>query len=316
MVGRSSSPSSDQPHEGFPAGLFFAFGVFISDASLIALGYLFAGQLDLLNAPRPAGMGGGFRPDHLRRLADDPAAETEDRWTTTVALVSHYIGSRIPDEHPQPDGLLFWLSVVGYRQLTASNTACRIASPLFGSVLGTVLSADLLKILWRRKTEAAFLNAQVMKWINRITRIDRGGDSGGNDRAGVPAILNSVRNTADTSLTVPLLRFLPSVGDARDRVQERSYLVVPRPGPATGVCGGSPQKALIDDLFPSCSSRKGPYWMTVSPIGRPCNNRMLAGYRLQRFQRQHRLQFDSIVAWDRRRSYANALSFESSESYG
>ena len=56
--------------------------------------------------------------------------------------------------------------------------------------------------------------------------------------------------------------------------------------------------------------------MTVSPIGRPCTTDACRVIACDDFNDISGSMNDSIVAWDRRRSYTNALSLRSSRSYG
>ena len=155
-------------HEGFRAGLFFAFGVFVSDASLIALGYLFAGQLDLLNTHRDImGWVGGsvLIIFGVVQMTRQPKAKEVDDDRRTVH--GHYLVRGFLMNTLNPMVLLFWLSVIGIVSLREQYSLSDRFT-FFGSVLGTVLSTDLLKSYGAGKLKR-LLNAQVMKWINRIT---------------------------------------------------------------------------------------------------------------------------------------------------
>lgn len=155
-------------HESFRAGMFFALGVFVSDASLIALGYLFAGQLDLLNTHRDLlGWIGGavLILFGVFQMTRQPKAREVDDDRRTVH--GHYLMRGFLMNTLNPMVLLFWLSVIGIVSLREHYSATdRLA--FFASVLGTVLCTDLLKSYGAGKLKR-LLNAKTMKWINRVT---------------------------------------------------------------------------------------------------------------------------------------------------
>lgn len=155
-------------HESFRAGAYFALGVFLSDASLIALGYVFAGQLDLLNTHRDLmGWIGGavlivFGVFQMTRQPKIREVDDERRTVHGHYLVRGFLMNTL-----NPMVLLFWLSVIGIVSVRAHYTPADRMT-FFASVLGTVLSTDLLKSYGAGKLKR-LLSARVMKWINRIT---------------------------------------------------------------------------------------------------------------------------------------------------
>lgn len=153
-------------HEGFKAGVHLAIGVFISDASLIAVCYLFASKLQNMEGYKiTMGWIGGllmisfgifnfFREVKLK--------EVDDNKKTVHAkfMLKGFLLNII-----NPAVLLFWLGVVGL--VTMKEHYSRSHEIIFySSVLLTVLSTDVLKSFIANRIKN-LLRPEVMLWINR-----------------------------------------------------------------------------------------------------------------------------------------------------
>lgn len=153
-------------HEGFKAGVHLAVGVFISDASLIAVCYLFASKLQNMEGYKVTmGWIGGllmisfgifnfFREVKLK--------EVDDNKKTVHAkfMLKGFLLNII-----NPAVLLFWLGVVGL--VTMKEHYSRSHEIIFySSVLLTVLSTDVLKSFIANRIKN-LLRPEVMLWINR-----------------------------------------------------------------------------------------------------------------------------------------------------
>ena len=156
--------------EGFKGGFFFALGVFLSDAMLIAVCYFFASQLDLLTAHKSElGLVGGavlmgFGFFQLFKKSKVKASTEEKN-----AVHAHFILKGFMLNTLNPMVLLFWLSVVGIVALRNNYTAVdRIL--FFSSVLATVLSTDLLKCYLANRLKR-IMTPRLLHRLNIITGI-------------------------------------------------------------------------------------------------------------------------------------------------
>ena len=104
-------PYPDQPPRRIPRRTVFATGVFVSDASLIAFGLpVRRTARPAEHAPRHAGLDRRRCPDRVRRLSDDPAAETEKVDDNRRTVHGHYIVRGFLMNTLNPMVLLFWLA--------------------------------------------------------------------------------------------------------------------------------------------------------------------------------------------------------------
>jgi threonine/homoserine/homoserine lactone efflux protein len=154
-------------HEGFKAGAFLAFGVLLSDATLIAICYFFAAQLNLLeqNQSMMGFLGGGlligfglfnfFRKVKVREVDDDKKT-VHAKFVAQGFLLNIF----------NPAVLLFWIGIVGIVSLKESYTRIH-TSVFFTSLLMTVLGTDLLKSFVSHRIKD-LLKANVILWVNRV----------------------------------------------------------------------------------------------------------------------------------------------------
>jgi threonine/homoserine/homoserine lactone efflux protein len=156
--------------EGFKAGLFFALGVFSSDAALITACYFSAAQLDLLSAHKQElGIVGGavlIGFGLVQLLRKPRIKEVED---SRRAVHAHYILKGFMLNTLNPMVLLFWLSVVGIVALRKHYTSTDEAV-FFGSVLGTVLCTDVLKCYLANRLKR-IMTPKLIHRLNLITGI-------------------------------------------------------------------------------------------------------------------------------------------------
>ena len=154
-------------HEGFKAGMYLAFGVFLSDAGLITICYTFASLIRLIDTHHKAmswigGMlfigFGIFNFFHRIKLK-----EVDDNKKTVHA---HFVLKGFLLNLFNPAVLFFWLGVVGLVSVKENYTQTDEAI-FFGSTLLTVFSTDLLKSFVANRIKN-FLKPNIMIWINRI----------------------------------------------------------------------------------------------------------------------------------------------------
>jgi len=153
-------------HEGFKAGSFLAFGVFLSDTALIGVCYFFAAQLDLLeqNQLMMGIMGGSlliifgivnfFKKIKVKEVDDD-------KKTVHAKFIAQGFFLNIFN----PAVLLFWLGVVGIVSLKDHYTRIHTLV-FFCSLLFTVFATDLLKSFVSHRIKN-ILKENVILWINR-----------------------------------------------------------------------------------------------------------------------------------------------------
>ncbi len=157
-------------HEGFNAGAHLAFGVFLSDAVMIALCYFFAAQLNLLeqNKLLMGITGGGLLIGFglVNFFKKIKIKEVDDNKKTVHAK---FIAKGFVLNFFNPAVVLFWLSIVGIVSLKEEYTTIH-TYVFFSSVLLTVLTTDLLKSFISHQIKNV-LKEKVILWINRIVGI-------------------------------------------------------------------------------------------------------------------------------------------------
>lgn len=155
-------------HEGFKAGAYLAFGVFLSDASLITVCYTFASLIRIIDNHQSAmsWVGGllliGFgiyNFFHKVRMKD-----VDDNKKTVHA---HFVLKGFLLNLFNPAVLFFWLGVVGLVSVREHYSSAD-EWIFFGSTLAMVFTTDLLKCFVANRIKN-ILNPTVMTWINRIT---------------------------------------------------------------------------------------------------------------------------------------------------
>ncbi len=153
-------------HEGFKAGVFLAFGVFLSDAFLITVCYTFASLVRLIDSHQTAmswiggilfisfGIYTFFRRIKLKEVDDDKKT-----------VHAHFVLKGFLLNLVNPAVFLFWLGVVGLVSVKENyNRTHEII--FFCSTLLTVFSTDLLKSFVAHRIKN-ILKPNVMLWINR-----------------------------------------------------------------------------------------------------------------------------------------------------
>ncbi|HNQ61790.1 MAG TPA: LysE family transporter [Bacteroidia bacterium] len=153
-------------HEGFKAGAYLAFGVFLSDTALIGACYFFAAQLNLLeeNHILMAFLGGSlliifgivnfFKKIKLKEI-DDNKKTVHAKFVLQGFFLNIF----------NPAVLLFWLGVVGIVTIKDHYTKLHTIV-FFSSLLLTVLATDLLKSFVSHKIKK-ILQENVIIWLNR-----------------------------------------------------------------------------------------------------------------------------------------------------
>lgn len=154
-------------HEGFKAGAFLAFGVFLSDAMYIGICYFFASLISMIDAHQMIlGIAGGiimigfgvfnfFKKVKLKEVDDEKKT-----------VHAHHILKGFGLNTVNPAVLFFWLSVVGLVHVKEGYTTLHEIA-FFSSVLGTVFATDLLKSFISHRIKK-ILKPKVMIWINRV----------------------------------------------------------------------------------------------------------------------------------------------------
>jgi threonine/homoserine/homoserine lactone efflux protein len=158
---------------GFWAGVFLAFGVFLSDAVLVALGFLGAVQVFESNKV-VLGLIGGIiliifgivtyrRKVEINVDKDHPELKKDEPYFTTYILKGFFINIT------NPFIWIFWMGiVVGF---TANYGADRLLLvSFFVSALGTVFLVDMLKIFSAYKIKK-YLQTHSIIWINRVAGV-------------------------------------------------------------------------------------------------------------------------------------------------
>jgi threonine/homoserine/homoserine lactone efflux protein len=158
---------------GFWAGVFLAFGVFLSDAALVALGFLGAVQIFESNKT-VLGLVGGiiliifgivtYRRQVRVSVADDnPQFKKDEPYFTTYILKGFFINVT------NPFIWIFWMGiVVGFTSSYKADVLMLVS--FFLSALGVVFLVDILKIFSAFKIKK-YLQSHSIIWINRIAGV-------------------------------------------------------------------------------------------------------------------------------------------------
>jgi len=157
-------------HEGFKAGAYLAFGVFLSDTAVLSLCYFFASFVRVMDSHHTmtAWVGGilfiGFGVyNFFHRIK---LKEVDDNKKTVHA---HFVLKGFLLNILNPAVLLFWLGVVGLVSVKKGYTTVHEIS-FFSSVLFTILGTDLLKSFVSHRIKN-ILKPNIMLWMNRIIGI-------------------------------------------------------------------------------------------------------------------------------------------------
>lgn len=159
----------------FKSGIFLAFGIFLSDTTLVALSYF--GILELLSAPSNqliVGIIGGIillafgvytfsRKVHIDEKGNiyDNAIGVKTFGPAAYMLKGFFLNIA------NPFLLIFWMGMMG---LVSSQYDFQSKSVIafFAGALVTVFSTDLLKCLIANRIRKYFLRASIINWINKI----------------------------------------------------------------------------------------------------------------------------------------------------
>jgi threonine/homoserine/homoserine lactone efflux protein len=158
---------------GFWAAVLLAFGVFISDALLVALGFLGAVQI-FENNKILLGIAGGIiliifgivtyrRPVMIKVDNDDPDFKKKQPYFTTYILKGFFINIT------NPFIWIFWMGIVVGFTANYKADMLRLVS-FFVSALGVVFLFDILKIFSAYKIKK-YLQTHNIVWINRIAGV-------------------------------------------------------------------------------------------------------------------------------------------------
>lgn len=153
-------------HEGFKAGVHMAIGVFISDATVIAVCYFFAAQLNLMeqNKTLMGWIGGilliGFGVVNFIKKIKVKEVDDDKKTVHAKFMLQGFLLNIM-----NPAVLLFWLSVISMVSLKSYSRSEEAA--FFASVLLTVLGTDLLKSFVANRIKS-LLKANVILWVNRV----------------------------------------------------------------------------------------------------------------------------------------------------
>jgi threonine/homoserine/homoserine lactone efflux protein len=158
---------------GFWAAVLLAFGVFLSDALLVALGFLGAVQI-FENNKTLLGLIGGViliifgivtyrRPVKITVDNDNPDFRKDEPHFTTYILKGFFINIT------NPFVWIFWMGiVVGFTTSYKADVLMLVA--FFLSALGVVFLFDILKIFSAYKIKK-YLQTHNIVWINRIAGV-------------------------------------------------------------------------------------------------------------------------------------------------
>lgn len=158
---------------GFWAAVLLAFGVFVSDALLVALGFLGAVQIFESNKILLGIIGGIIliifgivtyrRPVMIKVENDDPEFRKNQPYFTTYILKGFFINIT------NPFIWIFWMGiVVGFTANYKADMLMLLS--FFVSALGVVFLFDILKIFSAYKIKK-YLQTHNIVWINRIAGV-------------------------------------------------------------------------------------------------------------------------------------------------
>ena len=158
---------------GFWAGVLLAFGVFLSDAALVTLGFLGAVQIFESNKTLLGLVGGVIliifgivtyrRQIRVKVDNDHPSFKKDEPYFTTYILKGFFINIT------NPFIWIFWMGiVVGFTSSYQGNVLMLVS--FFLSALGVVFIFDILKIFSAYKIKR-YLQSHNIIWINRIAGV-------------------------------------------------------------------------------------------------------------------------------------------------
>jgi threonine/homoserine/homoserine lactone efflux protein len=158
---------------GFWAAVLLAFGVFLSDAVLVALGFLGAVQIFEANKIILGLVGGVIliifgivtyrRPVAINVESTKSMIKQDEPYFTTYILKGFFIN------FTNPFVWIFWMGiVVGFTANYKADIVMLVS--FFLAALGTVFMVDMLKIFSAYKIKK-YLQSHNIVWINRIAGI-------------------------------------------------------------------------------------------------------------------------------------------------
>jgi len=160
-------------HRGFWAGVLLAFGVFLSDALLVTLGFLGAVQI-FENNKTLFGLIGGiiliiFGVVTYRRNVTIDVDANHSEIKQSEPYFTTYILKGFVINFTNPFIWIFWMGiVVGFTANYKANMIMLIS--FFVSTLGTVFFIDILKIFSAFKIKR-YIQTHNIIWINRIAGV-------------------------------------------------------------------------------------------------------------------------------------------------
>jgi threonine/homoserine/homoserine lactone efflux protein len=163
---------------GYKSGIAFAFGVFVSDTTLISLSYL--GALNLFSDPKNnfiIGLIGGTimmmfgvfnifqkHPLELKQGEGQVEKLLPQKATLPMSALKGFAINLI-----NPFVIIFWIGVVSVESTRYKFSQVDVFS-LFCAALLTVLGTDILKSVGANKI-TNFLSPKILLWVNRIAGV-------------------------------------------------------------------------------------------------------------------------------------------------
>jgi len=163
---------------GYKSGIAFAFGVFVSDTTLISLSYL--GALNLFRDPKNSfitGIIGGTimimfgvfnifqkHPLELQHGEEKVEKLLPAKSTLSVSALKGFAINLI-----NPFVIIFWIGVVSVESTRYKFSEADVLS-LFCAALLTVFGTDILKSLAANRI-TAFLSPKILLWVNRVAGV-------------------------------------------------------------------------------------------------------------------------------------------------
>jgi threonine/homoserine/homoserine lactone efflux protein len=154
-------------HEGFKAGVHLAIGVFISDAFVITVCYVFASFIRVIDEHHKAmnWVGGlllvGFGIFNFFHRVKLKEVDDDKKTVHAQFILKGFLLNLL-----NPAVLFFWLGVVGL--VSAKENYKQVHEvTFFASTLLTVFSTDLLKSFVAHRIKN-ILKPNVMLWVNRV----------------------------------------------------------------------------------------------------------------------------------------------------
>lgn len=158
---------------GFWAAVLLAFGVFLSDAALVALGFLGAVQIFESNKTVLGIVGGIILiifgiVTYRRRAAIDVNRQSQELKQQSPFFLTYILKGFIIN-FTNPFIWIFWMGiVVGFTANYEGDVFLLVS--FFASTLGTVFMIDVLKIFSAFKIKR-YIQSHNLIWINRIAGI-------------------------------------------------------------------------------------------------------------------------------------------------